>query len=101
TSTHTCASGRVSSKRDTTRRPINPVPPVTTYRMQPWWPQVATHVNRDLYRYLGMAQPEKFRMPSHSTRFQPAAGLPVITTRPMFGRGWLVSRLSLAFLVFI
>ncbi len=27
---HTCASGRVSSRRGTTRRPINPVPPVTT-----------------------------------------------------------------------
>ncbi len=33
TNTQTSASGRVSSSRDTTRRPINPVPPVTRYRM--------------------------------------------------------------------
>lgn len=43
----------------------------------------------------------KWRMPSQSTSVHPVIGLPVITTRPMFGSGWLVSRLSLAFLVFI
>ena len=40
-------------------------------------------------------------MPSQSTSVHPSAGLPVITTRPVFGNGWLVSRLVLPFLVFI
>src|SRR3984957_20147591 len=40
-------------------------------------------------------------MPSQSTNVHPIAGLPVTTTRPRFGRGWLVARLSLGFLTFI
>lgn len=40
-------------------------------------------------------------MPSHSTSLQPVTGLPVITTRPMLGSGWVVSRLSLEFRAFI